>query len=131
MDNILSIEKILRRSKIPLMASEIRCKCHKKPDLATIYRNLKKLEKKGTIGVYPSEDRAKRYYFIEQKNMCYISCEICNKMRKYEKPSLQGLIKKVKKDAHFSTEYVLLVLKGVCDECKTRNLSKIKRNFSR
>ncbi len=122
------ISQILKKSDIPLKASEIRERFLIKPDLATIYRNLDKMESDGSVGVFTAKGRSRLYYNSEGKDGHFIFCRICDKIEKLEYCLFKELKTQIEKKKQFRVTGHYLFIKGVCHECLHVFNSKKKRS---
>ncbi|MBN1619344.1 transcriptional repressor [candidate division WOR-3 bacterium] len=108
---------ILKKSDVPLNASQIREKFSKKPDLATIYRNLDKMENDGSVGVFTAKGRVRLYYSSEGKGGHFIFCRICDRIEKLQFCLFKELKAQIEKKNQFKVIGHYLFIKGICHEC--------------
>ncbi len=89
--------------------------------IATIYRNLKELEKQGIVHNFMCENR--KVYSSQKRSHCHFKCEKCGKSEHFEVKNLDFLkFIKTGETCHFNLEVV-----GICNECK--NTSNLKNSL--
>ena len=91
----------------------------KKPDLATIYRNLSLMESLGIIQSVDLGEGFKRYEMILPENhRHHIVCKKCGKIQEVEECGLQEIEKKIFRKIGFKIEKHRLEFFGVCAVCR-------------
>lgn len=98
-------------------AEELLQKVNKKDSkigIATIYRFLKDLTKKGKIHSYTCN--RKTIYSLQKKSHCHFICEKCSKTKHLEIKSLNFLKDQIKNSiCHFQID-----ITGICENCKNK-----------
>lgn len=122
------IYSVLRKSDIPMKASEIRDEFSKKPDLATIYRSLDKMERDGSVGVFTAKGRSRLYYISEENGGHFISCQMCKRIEKLDQCGFKEIKAQIEKRNKFKVTGHILFIKGVCNECIHAFNSEKKRS---
>lgn len=115
-----AILDILKSSETPLTPKQIlNLVTLKKPDLATIYRNLSLLESLGIITSVDLGEGFKRYEMHNPDNhKHHIICRTCGKIGDIEECGLQELEKRIFRKTGFKTEKHRLEFFGVCAVCR-------------
>jgi len=91
----------------------------KKPDLATIYRNLSLMESLGIIESVDLGEGFKRYEMVLPENhRHHIVCNKCGKIQEVEECGLQEIEKKIFRKIGFKIEKHRLEFFGVCALCR-------------
>jgi Fur family transcriptional regulator, ferric uptake regulator len=91
----------------------------KKPDLATIYRNLSLMESLGIIQSVDLGEGFKRYEMsLHENHRHHIVCNRCGKIEEIEECGLQEMEKKIFRKIGFKTEKHRLEFFGVCAVCR-------------
>ncbi len=91
----------------------------KKPDLATIYRNLSLMESLGIINSVDLDEGFKRYEINRPDiHKHHIICKSCGKIGYIEECGLQKMEEKIFKKIGFKIEKHRLEFFGVCAVCK-------------
>ena len=91
----------------------------KKPDLATIYRNLLLMESLGIIASVDLGEGFKRYEINRpESHGHHIVCRSCGKIENIEECGLQEMEKKIFRKIGFKTEKHRLEFFGVCAVCR-------------
>ena len=89
-------------------------KKNKKMGIATVYRFLKKLVKKGKIHSYSCN--RKTIYSSNAKSHCHFTCEDCGDVEHINLKKLDFIKKEVKGDiCHFQID-----ITGVCEKCQSK-----------
>ncbi|MBI3334989.1 MAG: transcriptional repressor [Candidatus Portnoybacteria bacterium] len=91
---------------------------HPLMSLATIYRNLKTLERKGEVTGFLHPDGAARYELRGNSIHQHLVCEACGAIREVELGFLEELSQNIKKRAGFTIHTHRLSMVGRCDGCK-------------
>lgn len=87
-------------------------KKNKKIGIATIYRFLKNLTKKGKLHSYLCD--RKTIYSIHKKSHCHFICEKCGKTEHIEIKNIDFIKNKIKNTiCHFQID-----ISGICEKCK-------------
>lgn len=91
----------------------------KKPDLATIYRNLSLMESLGIIESVDLGEGFKRYEMVLPENhRHHIVCNKCGMIQEVEECGLQEIEKKIFRKIGFKIEKHRLEFFGVCALCR-------------
>ena len=91
----------------------------KKPDLATIYRNLTLMESLGIINSVDLGEGFKRYEINRpESHRHHILCRGCGKIEDIEGCGLQEMEKKISKKIGFKIEKHHLEFFGLCSVCR-------------
>jgi Fur family ferric uptake transcriptional regulator len=91
----------------------------KKPDLATIYRNLSLMESLAIIQSVDLGEGFKRYEMSRPENhRHHIVCNKCGKIEDVEECGLQEIEKKIFREIGFKIEKHRLEFFGVCAICR-------------
>ena len=111
---------ILRSSTSPLNPKQIlNLITMKKPDLATIYRNLSLMESLGIIQSVDLGEGFKRYEMNRpESHRHHIVCKKCGKIEDVEECGLQAIEKKIFRKSGFKIEEHRLEFFGVCAVCR-------------
>ena len=125
-----TIMKILEDNKnITLSADDIlsifQKKCVK-VNITTIYRNLDKLEKEGTLNKFPASDSHKALYQItchdlNKEDHLHMQCSNCGKVIHLDCDYMSNFIQHLKDHHKFDLTCDKSILFGLCDECKRNN----------
>ncbi|SNX55218.1 Fur family transcriptional regulator [Thermoanaerobacterium sp. RBIITD] len=91
--------------------------------IATLYRNLKLLTKKGIVLENVIEE--KKYYelmmFNKQQIHAHLICKYCGNIDEYSNPDLIKYIEKIDKTYDFDVYHGDLNFYGICSKCKKNN----------
>jgi len=111
---------ILKSANSPLSPKQILSLITlKKPDLATIYRNLLLMESLGLIASVDLGEGFKRYEINRsESHRHHIVCRSCGKIENIEECGLQDMEKKIFKKIGFKIEKHRLEFFGVCAVCR-------------
>ena len=111
---------ILKSANSPLSPKQILSLITlKKPDLATIYRNLLLMESLGIITSVDLGEGFKRYEInLPESHRHHIVCRSCGKIVNIEECDLQGMEKKIFRKIGFKIEKHRLEFFGVCAVCR-------------
>jgi Fur family ferric uptake transcriptional regulator len=111
---------ILKSANSPLSPKQILSLiATKKPDLATIYRNLLLMESLGIIASVDLGEGFKRYEIIRTEGHGHhIVCRSCGKIENIEECGLQEMEKKIFRKIGFKIEKHRLEFFGVCAVCR-------------
>ena len=111
---------ILRSSTSPLNPKQIlNLITVKKPDLATIYRNLSLMESLGIIQSVDLGEGFKRYEMNRpETHRHHLVCKKCGKIEDVEECGLQEIEKKIFRKSGFKIEEHRLEFFGVCAVCR-------------
>jgi len=111
---------ILRSSTSPLNPKQIlNLIAVKKPDLATIYRNLSLMESLGIIQSVDLGEGFKRYEMHRPEiHRHHIVCKKCGKIEDVEECGLQEVENKIFRKSGFKIEEHRLEFFGVCAICR-------------
>jgi len=114
------IVDILKSAKSPLTPKQILSLITlKKPDLATIYRNLSLMESLGIINSVDLGEGFKRYEINRpESHRHHILCRSCGKIEDIEGCGLQEMEKKIFRKIGFKIEKHHLEFFGVCAVCR-------------
>lgn len=115
-----AILDILKSAETPLTPKQILSLItSKKPDLATVYRNLSLLESLGVINSVDLGEGFKRYEMHNPDNhKHHIICRTCGTIGDIEECGLQEIENKIFKKTGFKTEKHRLEFFGVCAVCR-------------
>lgn len=115
-----AILDILKSAKSPLTPKQILGLITlKKPDLATIYRNLSLMESLGIISCVDLGEGFKRYEINRpETHRHHILCRSCGKIEDIEGCGLQEMEKKIFKKIGFKIEKHRLEFFGICAVCR-------------
>jgi Fur family ferric uptake transcriptional regulator len=115
-----SILDILRAASAPLSPKEIRSLISlKKPDLASIYRNLSLMESLGIINCVDLGEGFKRYEMNRpETHRHHVVCRSCGKIEDINECGLQEMEKRIFKKIGFKIEKHRLEFFGVCALCR-------------
>ncbi len=115
-----SILDILRSAASPLSPKEIRGLISlKKPDLASIYRNLSLMESLGIIESVDLGEGFRRYEMNRPEiHKHHAVCRSCGKIEHISECGLQELENRIFKKIGFKTEKHRLEFFGVCAVCR-------------
>ncbi len=115
-----SILNILRSATSPLSPKQILgLIVMKKPDLATIYRNLSLMESLGIINTVDLGEGFKRYELNHPaSHKHHVICRSCGKIEDIEECGLQKIEMKIAKKIGFKIEKHRLEFFGLCALCR-------------
>ena len=115
-----AILDILKNSTSPLSPKQIlNLITLKKPDLATIYRNLSLMESLGIINSVDLGEGFKRYEMNwPESHRHHIICRSCGKIEDVQECGLQEIEKKIFRKIGFKIEKHRLEFFGVCAVCR-------------
>jgi len=115
-----SILDILKSASAPLSPKEIRSLISlKKPDLASIYRNLSLMESLGIIDSVDLGEGFKRYEMNRpESHKHHVVCRSCGKIEDVNECGLQEMENMIFKKIGFKTEKHRLEFFGVCALCR-------------
>jgi len=115
-----AILDILRSATSPLSPKQILSLITlKKPDLATIYRNLSLMESLAIINSVDLGEGFKRYEMNRpESHKHHIICRSCGKIEDVEECGLQEIEKKIFRKIGFKIEKHRLEFFGVCALCR-------------
>jgi Fur family ferric uptake transcriptional regulator len=115
-----AILNILKHATSPLGPKQILTLItSKKPDLATIYRNLSLMESLGIINSVDLGEGFKRYELNRpESHGHHIVCRSCGKIENIEECGLQEMEKKIFRKIGFKIEKHRLEFFGVCAVCR-------------
>ena len=115
-----AILDILRSATSPLSPKQILSLITlKKPDLATIYRNLSLMESLAIINSVDLGEGFKRYEMnLPEGHKHHIICRSCGKIEDVEECGLQEIEKKIFRKIGFKIEKHRLEFFGVCALCR-------------
>jgi Fur family ferric uptake transcriptional regulator len=115
-----SILDILKSAASPLSPKEIRGLISlKKPDLASIYRNLSLMESLGIIDSVDLGEGFRRYEMNRpESHKHHVVCRSCGKIEHINECGLQELENRIFKQIGFKTEKHRLEFFGVCAICR-------------
>ena len=111
---------VLRSSGSPLNPKQIRSLITtKKPDLATIYRNLSLMESLGLIQSVELGEGFKRYEINRPEyHRHHIVCRTCGKIEDVQECGLKQMEEKIFRKIGFKTEEHRLEFFGICALCR-------------
>jgi Fur family ferric uptake transcriptional regulator len=97
-----------------------------KVNITTIYRNLDKLEKEGTLNKFPASDSHKALYQIIRHDLnneehLHMQCYDCGKVIHLDCDYMLNFIQHLKDHHQFDLTCDKSILFGLCDECKRKN----------
>ena len=115
-----SILNILRSATSPLSPKQILgLIVMKKPDLATIYRNLNLMESLGIINTVDLGEGFKRYELNHpESHKHHVICRSCGKIEDIEECGLRKIEMKIAKKIGFKIEKHRLEFFGLCALCR-------------
>lgn len=115
-----AILHILKSAASPLSPKQILgLITFKKPDLATIYRNLSLMESLGIINSVDLSEGFKRYEInLPDSHKHHMVCRTCGKIEDIEECGLQEIEKKIFRKIGFKIEKHRLEFFGVCAVCR-------------
>lgn len=91
--------------------------------LATIYRQLEKLEQAGRVHKVNTEEGA-FYQFCEHelghRDCCLLKCDGCGRILHLDCSQLQGLYDHLEKTHHFRIDARRTLFAGLCEACAAR-----------
>lgn len=113
--------EILENNRVHPTIQELYCLAKKKyPTIgqATIYRNVNKLVEESKVLRLPSHQDEGFHYDINTAPHCHIVCNSCGKIKDLFDNNYEKMIKEMEKDNSITITKSLLVLEGICQECK-------------
>jgi Fur family transcriptional regulator, ferric uptake regulator len=116
------IVDIIHDAKTHITAEEIIANVKQKMpgvNKSTIYRTLDLLEETGCV--YKSEAHDQFiYHHAEEGHHHHLVCEHCGKTLECEEDMFGPLEKSLQKRFGFQTEFKHVVIKGICQECRSK-----------
>lgn len=108
----------IEKSKYPLSAKEIQETLSASPDLSTVYRALKFLEKnKFIVGLNISKNI--QYFFSASKpHSHFILCNECKKIEPFQDCVAKQIQHKVEKEYDYEISDHFLYFVGICKQCR-------------
>lgn len=85
---------------------------------ATIYRNVNKLVDENKILKLPSNNDEGYHYDINTTPHCHIVCNTCGKIVDLFDSNYEKMIRQIEKNNSVEITKSLLVLEGICHNCK-------------
>jgi len=111
------ILEILERYDFPLNAEEVYEILDEDYDKSTIYRNLKRFEKDGTIKSIVFSDKIKYFYKIEG-HFHFIYCIKCKKFEKFDICYSESMSQYLKEKLGYQIISHTLYFEGICKDCQ-------------
>jgi Fur family transcriptional regulator, ferric uptake regulator len=86
-------------------------------DLASVYRNLERLEKLGVVQRLRVAEGPHRYALARAGNREFLACEHCGAMQEADPGELDAVRKEIRRRFGFEARFSRLPLAGRCREC--------------
>jgi Fur family ferric uptake transcriptional regulator len=109
------ILSIFKNNKLPLCAEDIYTKLNNNINIATIYRNLNLLNKKGILIKIAFED-GKMYYKLNNHTHKLV-CNICHNVTTINNCPMELISKNISNDTGFLITSHYLEVEGICPNC--------------
>ena len=87
--------------------------------LATVYRSLHALEKRGLVRAVDAGTSAKRYEAVRSVH-AHIRCTICGRIEDLALPEPESLDRVARQQTGFDVHGHDVVFEGICPDCKTK-----------
>ncbi|MCR5678500.1 MAG: transcriptional repressor [Agathobacter sp.] len=101
-------------------------------DRSTIYRNLERLSREGTLVRYKENaTNATCFQYSEMHGQCHshihAQCEVCGKIYHLKNDIFRSAEKKLHEQYGISLDFGQTVLSAICDSCKTQEKTSDKK----
>lgn len=94
-----------------------------KVGLTTIYRQIDKMIKEGTVNKFVGKDNITYYQYLEEcdkENHFYLKCEVCGDVEHVDCDCINELSEHILGNHNFKLDKNNLIINGVCDKCSKK-----------
>ncbi len=94
-----------------------------KVGLTTIYRQIDKMIKEGTINKFVGKDNITYYQYLEEcdkENHFFLKCEVCGDVEHVDCDCINELSEHILDNHNFKLDKNNLIINGVCDKCSKK-----------
>ena len=111
------VKDIVESGKKAMDAVEIKNSLADGADLSTVYRALKRLEKKRLVNViyFPS---GVKYYFSAEKDGHFLMCENCHEVIEFDTCGAGDIQEKVSRKYGYDVKGHTMIITGLCPDCR-------------